>query len=186
MHLENFLHGSRRIKSILALAGFLLVIIASASLGLAQSPVAPQTDQELSVSDLLKLPGKVLGEGANQRAVGKYRVARYRVEELTLPRTVEVEIRGQKVHATQAYRLTIVGGPFPVRALPPVVWIDDTPIGYGVENEDLNAITAITFDQSLLREGATIYLSYGDKEDKTDRVALPEKLKLDGPRGGNQ
>jgi hypothetical protein len=73
-----------------------------------------------------------------------------------------------------------------VRALPPVIWIDDTAVGYGVENEDLNTITVVTFDPSLLREGATIFLSYGDKEDKTDRVAVPEKLKLDGPKGGNK
>jgi hypothetical protein len=74
--------------------------------------------------------------------------------------------------------LTIFGGPFQVHALPPVVWLDDIALGYGVESEDLDAITAVTFDASLLREGASIYLSYGQKEEKEGRVALPEKLKL--------
>lgn len=174
-------------SGILMAAGFLLIIIGSAPLASAQTAAAAaQTDQELSVSDLLKLPGKTLGEGVNTRATGKYRVANYRVEEVALPRTMEVEIHGQKVQASRAFRLHVTGGPFPVRALPPVIWIDDTPIGYGVENEDLNTITAITFDSSLLREGATIYLSYGGKEDKSDRAALPEKLKLDGPKGDNK
>jgi hypothetical protein len=165
-------------------AGLLVMLVGGASLAAAQTAAAPLTGQELTMTDLLKLQGKILGEGVNTRAVGKYKVATYRVEEITLPQAVEVEIRGQKVRATQAFRVTVTGGPFPVRAMPPVLWIDDTPIGYGVENEDLDAITAVTFDAELLRQGATLYLSYGDKEDKADRVALPEKLKLAGAKGG--
>ena len=184
MNLKNLVCGPRRMLGILMAASFLLIIIGSASIASAQS--SSQTNQELTVSDLLKLPGKTLGEGVNNRAIGKYKVASFRVEEVALPHTMEVEIRGQKMQASRAFRLNVTGGPFPVRALPPVVWIDDTPVGYGVENEDLNTITVVTFDSSLLREGATIYLSYGDKEDKTDRVALPEKLTLNGPKGDNK
>ena len=73
-----------------------------------------------------------------------------------------------------------------VRALPAVIWIDDEAVGFGVESEDLDAITAVTFDESLVREGATFYLSYGDKEKKDDRTALPERLKLGVSKGGNQ
>jgi oligoribonuclease (3'-5' exoribonuclease) len=61
-----------------------------------------------------------------------------------------------------------------------VIWLDDQMVGYGVENEQLSEITAITLDRELLREGATISLSYG--EDKQGRVKLPEKLKLSGAR----
>lgn len=187
MHLKNFACGPRRMLSILTAASLLLIIIGSASVASAQtSAAASQTEQELTVSDLLELPGKILGEGVNTKATGKYKAASYRVEEIALPRMMEVEIRGQKMQASRAFRLNVTGGPFPVRALPPVVWIDDTPVGYGVENEDLNTITVITFDSALLSEGATIYLSYGDKKDKSDRIALPEKLKLDGPKGGNK
>ena len=186
MHLKNLARGPRRMLSILTAASFLLIIIGSASVASAQESAPAQTEQELSMSDLLKLPGKILGEGINTKATGKFKAATYRVEEIALPRMMEVEIRGQKMQASRAFRLNVTGGPFPVRALPPVVWIDDTPIGYGVESEDLDAITVVTFDPSLLSEGATIYLSYGDKKDKSDRVALPEKLKLDGPKGGKQ
>lgn len=184
MTLKNYLHRSHRWRSVMLAAGFLLILIGGAPLAAAQIAAAPANDQELTVTDLLKLPGKILGEGTNTKAVGKYKAASYRVEEVALPQPLEVEIRGQKMHATQAFRLTLTGGPFAVRALPPVIWIDDTPIGFGVESEDLDAITAITFDVELLREGATLYLSYGDKENKKDRVALPEKLKLAGPKGG--
>jgi hypothetical protein len=184
MGLKNLVCGPRRMLGILVAVGFLLMITGSASLASAQTAAASQTEeQEMKVSDLLKLPGKTLGEGVNTRATGKYKAASFRVEEVALPRMMEVEIRGQKMQASRAFRLHVTGGPFPVRALPPVVWIDDTPVGYGIENEDLDTITVVTFDSSLLREGATIYLSYGDKEDKKDRVALPEKLTLAGPKG---
>jgi hypothetical protein len=186
MSLENHFYSSRGWRSILTAAGLLLVLIGSTSFAAAQKAGDSPNNQEFTMTELLKLPGEILGEGTNAKAVGRYKVASYRVEEITLPRIVEVEVRGQKMQVAHAYRLTVTGGPFAVRALPPVIWIGETPIGYGVESEDLDAITAITFDRTLLNEGATLYLSYGDKEDKTDRVAVPEKLKLAGPKGGTR
>jgi hypothetical protein len=163
-----------------------MFLCGSISLAQSQNPSTSPEDQELSFSDLLKLPGKVVGEGTNTRATGKFKVVTYRLEEVALPRAMEVKIHKQNVQVNKAFRLTVTGGPFPVRALPPVIWIDDTAIGYGVESEDLDAITALTFDSSLVREGATIYLSYGDKENKEDRVALPEKLQLKDAKGENK
>lgn len=182
--MKNYFSSSRWWRSVLVVTGFLLILTGRAPFAVAQSAAPPLNDQELTVRDLLKLPGKIVGEGTNTRAAGKYKVASYRVEEVTLPRTTEVEVRGQKIQATRAFRVTLTGGPFAVRALPPIIWIDDTPIGYGIESEDLDAITVITYDPTLLSEGATLYLSYGDKEDKTDRVKVPEMLKLAGPKGG--
>jgi hypothetical protein len=173
-------------KSILPSLGLLLLLLtAGASFAVAQGVSAGAASQELTMTELLKLPGRVLAQGANTRGAGKYRVASYRVEEVALPHVTEVEIGGKKVQADKAYRVTLVGGPFPVRALPPVVWIDDVAVGYGVENEDLNEITAITYDASLLREGAALYLSYGDKQNKEDRAEVPERLKLTNVKGGN-
>jgi hypothetical protein len=184
MSLKKNFYSRRGLRSLLVAAGLLLTLVGGASFADAQKAADSLNEQGFTMTELLKLPGKILGEGANTKAVGRYKVASYRVEEVALPRIIEVEIRGQKIQATHAFRLTLTGGPFAVRALPPVVWIDDTPIGYGVESEDLDAITAITFDPTLLTEGATLYLSYGDKEDKTARVTVPEKLKLAGPKGG--
>jgi hypothetical protein len=77
----------------------------------------------------------------------------------------------------------VQGGPFPVRALPAVIWIDDQIAGNGIENETLSQITAITFDSSLIREGGVVSLSYG--EDKDTRVRIPQRLQLKR-EGGNQ
>jgi hypothetical protein len=190
MYLVNNPRRRRGWKSILQTTSFLFLFSVCASLAFAQDAPAPDTDsaanQEVTVTDILKLQGRVLGEGANTRAVGQHKVSSYRVEEVTLPRMQDVKIKGETRSVGRAFRLTIKGGPFPVRAMPAVIWLDETAIGYGIENEDLNEITVITYDESALVEGATIYLSYGDKKNKEDRTALPEKLKLNGAKGGNQ
>lgn len=173
-------------KSLYLTSAILLVLVGNAFLSMAQEPQTKAVNQELTVTDLLKLPGKVLGEGVNKKAVGKFKVARYRVEEVALPRAQEVEILGEKLQVTKAFRVTLVGGPFPVRAKPPVIWIDDVAVGYGVESEDLTEITVVTYDLALLREEATLYLSYGDKKNRDERTAAPEKLKLAGAKGGQQ
>jgi hypothetical protein len=184
MRLVNNTRRRRGWKSILLTTSFLFLFSACASLTFAQD--APTPNEEVTVTDILKLKGRVLGEGANTRAVGQHKVASYRVEEVTLPRMQDVKVNGETRSVGKAFRLTIKGGPFPVRAMPPVIWLDDTTIGYGIENEDLNEITVITYDESALAEGATIYLSYGDKQNKEDRTPLPEKLKLNGAKGDNQ
>ena len=96
---------------------------------------------------------------------------------------MNVEVRGQQVVVNKAWRVTVQGGPFPVRAMPAVIWIDDQIAGYGIENETLSQITAITFDSSLIREGGVVSLSYG--EDKDGRVRLSQGLQLKR-EGGNQ
>jgi hypothetical protein len=164
----------------IGIAAGLLLLLASCLGALAQQVSSPVNNEELTLANLLKLPGKVLGEGSNTRPVGQFRLLKYRVEELHLPRSMKVELHGQKVEVDKAWRVTVIGGPFPVRALPAVIWIDDQIVGHGVENERLSEITAITFDQSLLSDGATISLSYG--EDKDSRVMLPEKLDLSRAR----
>ncbi|HEV7857956.1 MAG TPA: hypothetical protein VGO91_04940 [Pyrinomonadaceae bacterium] len=175
--------GWKRIR--LAL-GLIVVLVGSTSLALAQETSAGAAKQELTMTDLLELPGRVVAAGTNRKAVGKFKVASYRVEEVSLPQATDVEIRGARVPATKAFRLTLIGGPFPVRAMPPVIWVDDEAVGYGVENEDLTEITVITYDAALLREAATLYLSYGDRKNKEQRVEVPEKLKFGGAKGGVQ
>lgn len=174
----------RRGRRVRAVVGLLLLCALCVVPALGQDGAADS--QELNMADILKLPGTVLGEGGNTRAAGPFKARTFRVEEVNLPRPVRAEVGGRQTEVSKAFRVTIIGGPFPVRALPAVVWVDDVAVGYGVESEDLTEITAVTFDRSLLREGASLYLSYGSKEEKEDRTRLPETLALDGPKGGRQ
>ena len=143
----------------------------------------PAANKEVPLKQLLQLPGKILSEAKSARASGDLRLTGYRVEEVSLPQNQNVEIRGQQVAVNKAWRVTVQGGPFPVRALPAVVWIDDQIVGNGIENEDLSQITAITFDDSLIREGGVVSISYG--EDKESRRKFPQSLQLKR-EGGNQ
>lgn len=186
MHISRRPH-SRRPNLLLTAVGLLLLCALSVVTALAQtSATSSSPNQELSVSDILSMPGKLLAESKATRAAGKFKVRNYRVEEVSLPQAQTVEIAGRRAEVAKAYRLSVTGGPFPVRALPPVIWVDDVAVGYGIESEDLTTITVVTFDGALLREGATIYLSYGDKENKEDRTALPEKLTLSLAKGDQQ
>ncbi|HEU4595749.1 MAG TPA: hypothetical protein VFS10_11465 [Pyrinomonadaceae bacterium] len=181
MHSERNIWSRRGSGARLLAAACLLLLTAGTAFG--QS--AGAGDQEFSVTDLLKLPGRVVGRGSNATPQGLLKLRSYRIEEVELPRFTEVELRGQRVAVVKAFRVTVTGGPFQARALPPVIWVDDVALGFGVESEDLSEITVVTYDEEALREGASIYLSYGDKENKKGRIALPEKLKLNA-KGGNQ
>jgi len=159
----------------------LFVLVASSSFGLARQN-QNSTNKDLPLHEIAKLPGKVLAESKTNGAAGNVKLTGYRVEELTLPRSMTAQVRGQQVTVDRAYRVTVTGGPFPVRALPAVVWIDDRIVGNGIENETLSQITAITFDSSVIREGGVVSISYG--EDKESRRKFPQSLKLKR-EGGN-
>lgn len=156
------------------------VLLAGASVVLAQQNPA---NKELPLRELVKLPGKVISEAKTAKQSGELKLTGYRVEEVQLARNINAEVRGQQVVVNRAWRVTITGGPFPVRAMPAVIWIDDQIVGYGIENETLTQITAITLDDSLLREGGAVSLSYG--ENKDSRVQLPQRIQLKR-EGGNQ
>jgi hypothetical protein len=140
-------------------------------------------NKELPMRELLMLPGKIVSEAKSARSTNELKLTGYRIEELQLPRSLTVELHGQQAVVNQAWRVTVNGGPFAVRAMPAVIWIDDEIIGNGIENETLSQITAITFDSSLIREGGVVSVSYG--EDKQTRVRIPQRLQLKR-EGGNQ
>lgn len=140
-------------------------------------------DKELNLRELLSVPGKVVSEARSARPTTELKLTGYRVEEIKLPRQLNVELHGQQVAVNKAWRVTVQGGPFAVRAMPAVIWIDDQIVGNGIENETLTQITAITFDSSLIREGGVVSLSYG--EDKEGRVRISQRMRLTR-EGGNQ
>ena len=161
----------------------LLLLLASAPRNFSQRTNNPPVNKDVPVRELLKLPGRVIGETKAARPEGDLKLTGYRVEELNLPKRLTVEVKGQQVAVDKAWRLTLKGGPFPVRAMPAIIWIDDEIVGNGIENETLSEVTAITFDSSLIREGSVVSITYG--EDKETRAKLSHKLKLNR-EGENQ
>ena len=141
-----------------------------------------RSDKEPPVRELLKMPGTIVSEAKSARPSGNLQLTGYRVEELQLPRPLTTEIKGQQVAVNKAWRVTVTGGPFPVRALPAVIWIDDQIVGNGIENETLSQITAITFDSSLIHEGGVVALSYGEHKEARVRLSQRLQLKREGER----
>jgi len=141
-----------------------------------------KTDKKPSMRELLQLPGKLVSEVKAARPSSDLKLTGYRVEEVSLPQNLTVEVRGQQSVVNKAWRVTVQGGPFTVRAMPAVVWIDDEIVGNGIENETLTQVTAITFDSALIREGGVVSVSYG--EDKDMRRKLPQGIRF-RQGGGN-
>jgi hypothetical protein len=154
------------------------LVIASGLTG-TQDPTS-SSKKELPLTELLRLPGNLIAEQSTAQAVGNVKLTGYRVEELRLRQPIGVELRGQQIVVDRAWRITVKGGPFPVRALPAVIWIDDQIAGYGIENETLSQITTITFDGDLIRNGAVISLSYGEEKDSRVKIAQGLQLKRGG------
>lgn len=174
--MKNNVGHSYALKTTAIAMGLLMLLMAGGRGMLARQIQGPENSKELKLADLLKLKGKLLAEGRNASPVGQMKLMNYRVEELSLPQSLKVDLRGQQVEVNKAWRVTVGGGPFPVRALPAVIWVDDQIVGYGIENELLSEITAITFDFSVIRERGVVSFSYGT--DKEGRVTLSKKLNL--------
>ena len=154
----------------------LLIAIQSVPFVGAQQPVRQSSENDIAIAQMHKLAGRVLAQGKNDQPAGELKLRTYLVEEVTTARPLQVEISGLKTEVSRGWRVTITGGPFVVRAMPAMIWIDNVLLGFGVESADLQKISVITFDRSLLRDGAAISLSYGENDPA--RTELPERLAL--------
>ena len=161
----------------------LIIVACSALIALTQIKSDKSEDQEdgLMLSRLHKLPqGKIIATGKNENFSGKIKITDYQIEELQLPQKAKAQVGGQEIETDTAWRITLRGGPFPLRAMPATLFIDGAFVGHGVESPDLKAVTFIVFDKSSLREGATLAFSYGRVA--IGEVEMSEKLKLNENR----
>jgi hypothetical protein len=130
--------------------------------------------------DLFRQPGRVIAEGSNQTPAGNHRLKSYRVEEIRFAQPTEVEIGGRRQTITRAFRVVVTGEGFPVRNERAVVWVDTTPLSPAQESGDLTEVAAITADAGLLRNGATLGFSFGERgprEDIRERLLLREAVR---------
>lgn len=133
-----------------------------------------RVNPQLTLVEMFSLPGRVIAEGTNEEPTGALGLKTYRLEEVTLPQPFQAQVNGVEQQVRTAYRFTVTGGPFRVRSLPPVLWVDGEPFIQVQESEDLSALVTIVFNRSLLQEGASITISYGLED--PNPVTLPERL----------
>jgi hypothetical protein len=130
--------------------------------------------------DPFSAPGTTIGSGT-ARANGVSTTLPYVVEEVPLPAGVSVPaLQGQANPSTVA-RLTVIGGPMQIRAMAPVIWIDDTPLEWVSVSPDLSRLTALVPDRSVLRPGAILTVSYGQTPPTDGRRTEPPALRTETP-----
>ena len=150
-----------------------LLLLMSSVVQAQESATSSQDAQMRRKSALhTRTDGKIIAEGRNTNVSQRDNVVRYTVEELKLEEPIEAEIRGKKTAVHQAYRITLFGGPFDVRDISVLLGIDDKITLFGMEAPNLDKATFILYDRSLLRDGATLYVS---------GIELTDKLKLHKP-----
>ena len=158
-----------------------LLTVGALPMASAQEPPTPSEDKQMRrKAELYTLPqGKVIAEGRNPNFSKYVPVERYTVEELKLAEPIEAEIGGKKTEVYKVYRITVFGGPFPIRAMSLLLQIDDKTTLTGVEGRNLDKVTFILYDGSLLREGATLTVGYGAAgiELTIDKLSLDETPK---------
>lgn len=143
-----------------------------------QNPVAEGQEKlrDITISEILKLPaGKIIAEGKDF-SQGKYKITGYSVEEVPLTEKSKFKAAGKVVETEKVWRIKVDGGPFPVRAMPPTLFIGDKFVGNGIESEDLRSVTFILADVSLLVEGSALSFTYGKLG--VGRQELSEKLNI--------
>ncbi len=142
---------------------------------LEQAQTAEQAQLQAMHKHLYESQGTLLFHGEKAARLGASEVTAYRLEEIDLLQPWKTKVKGKEIWANKAWRITITGGPFHARAMPLVVWIGNSIFGYGQESIDSSSISAVTFDNSKLIEGATIAISYGESGPRT---VLLEKLSI--------
>jgi hypothetical protein len=149
--------GISRLRQIRAVAGFVLVTLACAFPSAAQT-LTPATDNpELTVEDLYKTPGKILGTGADKQPAGPLQVKSYKVEEVILPHPLTLGGGANAKVINNIFRLTVmVGSPLQGAY---VVYLDDEARPAVVTERD--AVAAVFFDARELEDGAQISVASG-------------------------
>jgi hypothetical protein len=137
------------------------------------SHAAPAAQASGPVFDPYSSPGTVLARGTNTQPSGSSQLLTYVLEEVTIPAGVQI---GGRAAGPTVVRLTVLGGPFTVGAISPVLWIDDTRLQSVRTSPDLLSLSVLVPDRAVLRNGAVISVSYGVSPETRER--LPEPLTL--------
>ena len=134
--------------------------------------------QTVPLTSLYFTPGRVLAKGSNTRPEGFLKLKTYRIEEVRLATPVAADVDGKRVTVNRAFRVILTGEQFPVRDLPPFVWAGEQRIGPAQESRSLKEVTAVTYDPSLLKEGAPLSISFGAdglRQSLSERIQFTEK-----------
>jgi hypothetical protein len=149
--------GISRLHRILTVAGFVLITLLCASPGSAQTVTPGADESELTVEDLYKASGKLLGMSTDKQPAGPLLLKSYKVEEVPLRHALTLGRGANAKVINNIVRLTItVGSPLQGAY---VIFLDDEPRQAVVTERD--AVSAVFFDAKELEDGAQISVASG-------------------------
>ena len=154
-------------KRRIANMAFVILLSGAPQILAQQDPMAKPQDS--GVRDLRTLSGELVVESRTKISIGPLKILTYKLEEVTLPQPVEVDVRGAKKRFQSVLRLTIMSASNLDAHL---IWIDDASLP-GVWGVGGTGVAALIYDRSILRNGAVISLSQGGHV-----YELPEQLRL--------
>jgi hypothetical protein len=151
---------------------FILLSVWYTPLASAQQPVGNSPDAVVLTSELLfKSPAKLLFAGKNTIPTGKLKVNTYRLEEVRLPKPLEIDTGNGKEVVESVIRLSVTGEAFQPGTY--TIWIGDESLTDVMVSS--TELVTVVFDRSPLENGATISVSYETLGDHS-RTVLPESL----------
>ncbi len=116
-------------------------------------------------------PGKMIAAGRSTIPIGPKQLLTYILEEVPLPKPIQLEIRGKKQQFETALRLTITSKSIQGAH---VIWIDDASLP-GVFGLGETRIATFVYDRTVLKDGSIISVS---NYNGSELFSLPERLKL--------
>ena len=144
----------RRIIPLAAAAAALLPAIAA-------SPAAQAGPAPVSLAALKRLPGVTIARATARIPETPMKISGYRVERLSLPAPVAVAIGRSRREVQEAWRVTVsFAAPLTVRDQAFSLVIDGRWCGFLAEAADLRSADALCFEPGLIRDGATIGVTY--------------------------
>jgi hypothetical protein len=138
-------------------------LVATAVLmALAASPALAQRPPLLRhLADVKKLPGTLTAEAEPAAPETALRLAGYRVEHVALPERYRVGIQGRSVEVSDGWHVTVrFAAPLTVRDQAFSLVIDGRWCGFLAEAPDLMSADTVCFDAELIRDGASLGVTY--------------------------
>lgn len=151
-----------------------LFFIAAACCCMSASAQQVSSLKEKPIHDEHTAPGKLLSQGHNEKPSGALRVVTYRLEEVTLPKALEIHSVESNIRIENALRLTVLLDD-PVDDVY-TIWIDDD--GYPAVMTKKNELSCLIIGNRGLENNAPITVKRGVGCAIFARSTLPERLSV--------
>src|SRR5262245_37606931 len=134
------------------------------------------------LADVKRLPGTVVAEASVPSPETAMGITGYRVRHLSLPQPVQARLQGRIQEVREGWHVTVAfARRLTVRDQPLSLVIDGRWCGFMQEGPDLKSADTVCFDAELIREDATLGVTYRtiqivSPDPESERLMAPEAV----------